>query len=71
MNLAPRLYVLPGELAPFRDLFVRLRVPEQFTGQQYTGLLADLAQSDNGQPLSPGELEQAITIVQVWWPLMT
>jgi hypothetical protein len=36
MDLSPHLYVLPAELAPFRDLLAALGVRPSFTGAQYT-----------------------------------
>ena len=65
LSLAPRLYVLPAELNPFKDLFRRLGVPEQFTAQQFLGVLADLAAAAGSNPLSARELDQAIACIQV------
>lgn len=65
LSLAPRLYVLPAELNPFKDLFRRLGVPEQFTAQQFLGVLADLAAAAGSEPLSARELDQAIACIQV------
>ena len=35
LNLAPWLYVIPLELAPFRELLGALGVPPAFTAHQY------------------------------------
>lgn len=57
--------MVPGELAPFRDLFRQLGVPEQFTAQQYAGVLASLARDLPKRSLPAKELEQAVAVVQV------
>jgi hypothetical protein len=35
LNLSPWLYVIPLELAPFKDLLAALAVPPSFTPSQY------------------------------------
>lgn len=35
INLAPWLFVIPLELAPFKDLLSALGVPPSFTARQY------------------------------------
>ena len=65
LDLAPWLYVIPAELAPFRDLLLRLRAREAFSAAQYAAVLAAMAKHAGGQPLDGITLEQAISIVQV------
>ena len=65
LNLAPWLYVIPGDLASFKELFLQLGVHDGFAAPQYLGMLSDLAEASRGEALSPAELEQAISVVQV------
>lgn len=65
LNLAPWLYVIPGDLASFKELFLQLGVHDGFAAPQYLGMLNDLAEVSHGEALSPAELEQAISVVQV------
>lgn len=64
LDLSPYLYVLPLELAPFRDLLATLGAQEAFSGPQYAAMLSDLAQKSGGQPLSPPQLTQALAVSQ-------
>ena len=64
LDLAPWLYVTPAELAPFRDLLLRLGAREAFSAAQYAGVLAAMAKRAGGQPLDATTLAQAISIVQ-------
>lgn len=64
LNLAPWLYVIPGDLASFKELFLQLGVHDGFAAPQYLGMLNDLAEVSHGEALSPAELEQAISVVQ-------
>ncbi len=65
LDLAPWLYVTPAELAPFRDLLLRLGAREAFSAAQYAAVLAAMAKRASGQPLEAITLAQAISIVQV------
>ena len=65
LDLAPWLYVTPAELAPFRDLLLRLGAREAFSAAQYAAVLAAMAKRASGQPLDAVTLAQAISIVQV------
>ena len=65
LNLAPWLYVIPGDLASFKELFLQLGVHDGFAAPQYLGMLSDLAEVSHGESLAPAELEQAISVVQV------
>jgi hypothetical protein len=56
--------VTPAELAPFRDLLLRLGAREAFSAAQYAGVLAAMAKRVGGQPLDATTLAQAISIVQ-------
>ena len=65
INLAPRLYVVPAELAPFNHLFVSFGAPLEFNAAQYTAFLADVAQV-SGKKILPGrELDQTLAVSQV------
>jgi sacsin len=64
LDLAPWLHVIPAELAPFRDLLLRLGAHESFGAGQYAGVLAAMAESAQGRPLDATTLAQAISIVQ-------
>ena len=65
LNLAPWLIVIPGELNPFQGLLDSLGVPGSFSAQQYTAVLAAMANQHGSNPLPGSVLEQAISIVQV------
>ena len=65
LDLAPWLYVTPAELAPFRDLLLRLGAREAFGAAQYAAVLSAMAARPGGQPLDPTPLAQPISIVQV------
>ncbi len=65
LDLAPWLYVTPAELAPFRDLLLRLGAREAFSAAQYAAVLSAMAQRAGRQPLDAITLAQAISIVQV------
>lgn len=65
INLAPRLYVVPAELAPFNDLFITFGTPLEFDATQYTTFLADLAAATDCKPLNGRDLEQALAVAQV------
>ena len=54
----------PAELAPFRDLLLRLGAREAFGAAQYAAVLSAMATRAGGQPLDPTTLAQAISIVQ-------
>ena len=64
LDLAPWLHVTPAELAPFRELLLRLGAHESFSAGQYAGVLAAMAESAQGRPLDATTLAQAISIVQ-------
>ena len=68
LNLAPRLYVVPAELAPFKDLFLRFGAHGEFSVAQFCGFLADLAATSGGESLSAQELDQALAVTQVGSP---
>ena len=57
--------MIPGDLASFKELFLQLGVHDGFAAPQYLGMLSDLAEVSHGEALSPAELEQAISVVQV------
>ena len=65
INLAPRLYVVPAELAPFNHLFTSFGAPLEFNATQYSHFLADLASTFQSKPLPAKELEQALAVAQV------
>ena len=67
LNLAPWLFVLPGELAPFRDLLLRLGVPHHFSASQYAGVLTGMRAAAGEEALSATQLEQALSVIQVGW----
>ena len=59
------VYVIPLELAPFRDLLLALGIPASFSAEQYIGVLAAMHAELNSQkikPLSSTQLEQALAI---------
>lgn len=58
--------MVPAELAPFRSLFVKYGAPQEFSAEQYEDFLADLANTFQSHPLPARELEQAVTVSQVW-----
>ncbi len=60
LNLAPWLYVIPIDLAPFKQLLVHVGVCPEFTVSQYRSLLADMAEAGGGKPLSAGQLVQVL-----------
>ncbi|KAK9808692.1 hypothetical protein WJX72_002029 [[Myrmecia] bisecta] len=64
LNLAPWLYVLPGELAPFRDLLLQLGVPHHFSPRQYVSVLHGMREAAADTPLTAAQLEQALSVVQ-------
>ncbi len=64
LNLAPWLYVLPGDLSPFQELLRRLGVPEAF-GAEFAHALKRMAEQANGEALPPAQLDQAVSIIQV------
>jgi sacsin len=64
MNLAPWLYVIPIDMAPFQDLLAQLGVAAAFTPEQYANLLAEAAARGGGQPLSGAALSQVLSVVQ-------
>ena len=64
LDLAPWLYVTPAELAPFRDLLLRLGAREAFGAAQYASVLAAMAKHAGSQPLDATTLAQAVSIVQ-------
>ena len=57
--------MIPGDLASFKELFLQLGVHDGFAAPQYLNMLSDLAEVSQGKVLSPAELEQAISVVQV------
>lgn len=68
VNLAPRFYVVPHELAPFRQLFADFGAPLEFNSSQYVAFLADLAVAFQSKPLPAREMEQALVVAQVEFP---
>ena len=66
------VYVIPLELAPFKELLLHLGIPASFSAEQYTGVLAAMhaerSKSANAnekmktKPLSATQLEQALAI---------
>jgi hypothetical protein len=64
LNLAPLLFVIPLELAPFRELLLALGARDAFPPGQYAEVLAEMAAAAGGKPLDATQLEQAISIVQ-------
>ena len=64
-NLAPWVYCIPSDLAPFHDLLAQLGVKDSFTAQQYVGVMTDMAAAVNGERLSTEQQEQAIAVLQV------
>ena len=65
LNLAPWLYVVPGELTHFRLLLSQLGVHDRFNATQYTTVLAEMAEATCKRRLYGSELQQALSIVQV------
>lgn len=61
----PRLFVIPSELSPFRDLFLSMGVPQSFSSEQYSLFLGDMVNANHGSSLSANELDQALAVVQV------
>eukprot|EP00884_Botryococcus_braunii_P020227 jgi/Botrbrau1/6889/Bobra.67_3s0008.1 len=64
LNLAPYLYVIPRDLAPFWQLFVELGVRAAFSPAQFVAVLDQLHTEGKEQPLQPAQLEQALAAVQ-------
>jgi hypothetical protein len=62
LNLAPWLYVIPIDLAPFKQFLVHVGVCPEFTVSQYRSLLADMAEAVAGKPLAPGQLVQVLRL---------
>ncbi|KAL4545625.1 hypothetical protein Ndes2526B_g00282 [Nannochloris sp. 'desiccata'] len=59
------VYVIPLELAPFRDLLLALGISASFSAKQYIGVLAAMhaeLSSPNLKSLSSTQLEQALAI---------
>jgi len=59
------VYVIPLELAPFRDLLLALGIPASFSAEQYIGVLAAMhaeLSSQKFKSLSSTQLEQALAI---------
>ena len=69
MNLAPWVYCIPADLAPFHQFLTQLGVKDAFSAEQYVGIMADLAAALNGERLSAEQQEQAIAVLQVRKPL--
>jgi len=65
VNLAPWVYCIPSDLAPFHDLLAQLGVKDSFTAQQYVGVMTDMAAAVNGERLTAEQQEQAIAVLQV------
>lgn len=68
LNLAPYLFVIPRDLAPFRQLFVELGVRAAFSPAQFVSVLEQLHADGKDQPLQPAQLEQALAAVQARSP---
>jgi hypothetical protein len=66
--MAPYLYVIPRDLAPFEGLLLGLGVRESFSAEQYVALLADLHAASAGKVLESAQLDQALAAVQVRRP---
>eukprot|EP00803_Ostreobium_quekettii_P010692 evm.model.scf_230.1 EVM.evm.TU.scf_230.1 scf_230:55-29919(-) len=64
LNLSPWLYVIPIELAPFKDVLLRLGAKESFSSDQYISVLWEIASAVGGQPLEELQLNQCISMVQ-------
>ncbi|KAK9856110.1 hypothetical protein WJX84_004825 [Apatococcus fuscideae] len=64
LNLAPWLYVVPGELTSFKPLLAELGVQDRFSAAQYGNVLAEMAEATSKRRLSGAELQQALSIVQ-------
>jgi sacsin len=56
------VYVIPLELAPFRDLLLALGISASFSAEQYIGVLAAMHAERATNPLSSTQLEQALAI---------
>lgn len=57
------VYVIPLELAPFKDLLLALGIPPSFSFNQYTGVLQSMHDSTQGpKPIDAMQLEQSIAI---------
>lgn len=65
LNLAPWLYVVPGELTSFKPLLAELGVRDRFSAAQYANVLAEMAEATSKRRLFGAELQQALSIVQV------
>lgn len=66
LDLSPWLYVIPSELAPFRDLLAQFGVTESFSAQQYVAVLREMHDAaGEARPLDEHQLRQAIAVVQV------
>lgn len=64
LNLAPYLYVIPRDLAPFRELFVELGVKPSFSPAQFVTFLSQLYEEWKERPLEPAQLQQALAAIQ-------
>ena len=64
-NLAPWVYCIPADLAPFQELLAQLGVRESFSAEQYVGIMADMAVALHRERLSAEQQEQAIAVLQV------
>jgi len=56
------VYVIPLELAPFKDVLLALGIPASFSSSQYIGVLASMHEATADQPLDEARLEQALGI---------
>ena len=56
------VYVIPLELAPFRELLLALGIPASFSADQYIGVLNEMQATAKDRPLTSIELEQALGI---------
>ena len=65
VNLAPWVYCIPADLAPFHDFLAQLGVRDSFSARQYVGIMADMAAALKGERLSAEQQEQAIAVLQV------
>lgn len=64
LHLSPYLWVIPADLAVFRELLVELGVKESLTTVDFALLLAKIASMKSGLPLDSHELKTVIWIVQ-------
>lgn len=56
------IYVIPLELAPFKDVLLALGIPSSFSATQYISILASMNANIPGKSLDDASLEQALGV---------